>query len=300
VRVLIVTALITALIGGLCVGGGIFALSRGELEGSGNVVNAQVQLSGVTRVEIDGPGQLVVVQGATESLSITTDDNILERIETEVEDGELAISFERSGFTTLSRIRPTEGIRFELTVPALEEIEVNGSVDVELDGWQGDRLAVEVNGTGDGVLEGLRLDELVVSINGASTFDVAGSVDRQEIEVNGSGRYRAASLSSRETVIEINGDGEAIVRVRETLDVDISGRGRIEYIGSPAITEDISGSGELVRIEDADAPADAATPSATPAAATPDVATPDATRAPSPTPITLDPAGRLRPSPTPD
>ena len=309
VRVLIVTALITALIGGLCVGGIFVAVNRGELEGSGNVVAEQRQVAGFDRVELDGPGRLVVLQGDAEGLAITTDDNILEQIETEVEDGELTISFERGGFTTLSRIRPSNEILFELTAKSLTEVELNGTADLELDGFQADRLAIQVNGTGDGFLQGLRLDELVVLVNGASTFDVAGTADRQAVEINGSGRYRAAGLTSREATVEIDGNGEATVRVRESLDVDIDGRGVVEYIGSPAIAENISGAGELRSIAEPGTPPAGATPAASPGAgatpvarsATP-LASPRATRAASPAASgqRQDIPASARRTPTPD
>jgi hypothetical protein len=261
VRVLIVTALITALIGGLCVGGMLFAFTRGELEGSGNVVSEQRSIAGVSRVTIEGPGLLIVAQGESEGLSITTDDNILEKIETDVDGDELEISYERSGFTTLSRIHPTEEIRFELTVRELARIEIDGSASVELDGLQGDRLELVINGAGDAFLRGLRLDELAVTVNGASTVDVAGTVDRQEIELNGSVNFRAANLASREAVVEVNGDADATVRVSERLEVTIDGRGLVEYIGDPDVTQQISGAGELRPISGS-APAGGATPAA--------------------------------------
>jgi hypothetical protein len=230
---LIVTALITAGIGGLCVGGMLFAFTRGELEGSGNVVSEQRPIAGVSRVTIEGPGLLIVAQGESEGLSITTDDNILEKIETDVDGDELAISYELSGFTTASRIQPSEEIRFELTVRDLARIEIDGSASVESDGLQGDRLELIVNGAGDAFLRGLRVDEFAVTVNGASTIDVAGTVDRQEIELNGSANFRGANLASREAVIEVNGEADATVRVSETLDVTIEGRGLVEYIGDP-------------------------------------------------------------------
>lgn len=285
-RVLIVTAAITVVIGGLCVGGALFALQRGDLEGSGTIVSDERRASGITRVEIDGPGTLVVRQGNDEGLTITTDDNILETIETEVDEGELSISYDRSGFLTLSRIRPSEDILFELTAPAVTEIEVNGTADVVIDGFQADRLAVEVNGTGDPNLAGLVLAELDVAIAGSSTFEAAGTVERQTIEIDGSGSYRAEFLTSRETVIDIDGSGDATVNVRDTLDVEIDGRGTVEYIGSPTVTDDISGDGEVRQIGTGEA--SAASPVATDREATPR-ATPAPTARATPTPLALNP-----------
>ena len=295
-RVLIVTALITALIGGLCVGGALYSVSRGGLDGSGNVVSEERPVSGFTRVGIDGPGRLLIRQGQSEGLKITTDDNILERIKTKVEDDELRISYDRSTFTTLARIRPTDEIRFELTVKSLDAIEVDGTADVELDALQGDRLEIQVDGLGDATLLGLDLDELDVAINGASTFDVAGRVDLQTVDIDGAATYRAASLNSREAEIEIDGDGEATVRVRERLDVSIDGRGRVGYYGSPSVSQEIDGDGEVFPLDDATGSSEEASPAATPAA------TPSAARPASPTATTraLTPSAKPTRTPTPD
>lgn len=295
-RVLIVTAVITVVIGGLCVGGALVALQRGDLDGSGTIVSDERRVGGITRVEIDGPGTLVVRQGGDEGLTITTDDNILEMIETEVDGGELAISYDRSGFLTLSRIRPSDEILFELTAPALVEIEVNGTADVVIDGFQADRLAIEVNGSGDLVLAGLDLAELAVAIDGSSTFEAAGTVERQTIEIDSSGSYRAEFLASRETVIVIDGSGDATVNVRETLDVEIDGQGTVEYIGNPTVTQDVSGDGEVRQIGSGDAPA--ASPAASPRTATPRASPAAPTRPATPTPLALNPF--RAPTATPD
>jgi hypothetical protein len=59
------------------------------------------------------------------------------------------------------------------------------------------------------------------------------------------GSYNAPDLESQEATVRIGGAGGATVWVRDTLDVTISGAGNVDYFGSPAVTQDITGAGSI-------------------------------------------------------
>lgn len=276
-RILLLTAFITVLLGGVCLGLGYIGFERNTVEGSGRIVTEDRSVGDVREVDLSGGNfHLVISQaaaGAEPSLKITSDDNIVEKIKTEMDGGQLEIRYDRDGIRGAWRVEPTQDILIELSVTDLSRIEVSGSGDVEADQISGKNLALDLNGSADVVLTNLDVDTLSVDVNGSADLDVDGRADTQEIEISGSGKYRAGELVSRTATIDISGSGRATVNASDSLDVDISGSGRVEYYGVPKITQDISGSGELRQLEPAQTAPTEATPAATPSAATP-VATP--------------------------
>jgi hypothetical protein len=192
------------------------------VSGSGQVASETRQVSGFTGIELSGIGEVTLVQGDAESLTIEADDNVLPVLTSEVENSVLHL-----GTKPRTTVQTRNPIRYRVTLKDLTSIELSGSGSVS-----GANLQVNA----------LRAD-----ISGSGTIDLAGTADQQEVNVSGSGRYEAAELPSRSVTIEISGSGNATVAASAELRVDISGSGTVTYSGDPTIDQSISGSGRLVK-----------------------------------------------------
>ena len=233
--------------------------------GDGNVVSEDRDVSGFSSVALAGWGKLHIETGETEALRIEADQNLLEYIETDVEDGQLEIRHRRR-----TVLRPGATIHYYLTVRTLEAVRVSGAGDVDVPDLSGSRFAVRISGAGnvdiaaleaEGLdvditgagsvhVENLNADRLEVEISGAGDFSVlAGEVRVQEIGISGGGNYQAKDLQSSETEVRLSGLGNATVRVSERLQVNISGAGSVRYLGSPTIEKNVSGIGNVQQIE---------------------------------------------------
>lgn len=86
-----------------------------------------------------------------------------------------------------------------------------------------------------------------VSITGAGDFNLIGSKQPDlDIYITGSGNVDASGLEVDNCTIMISGAGDCDVWVDNRLDVQISGVGTITYSGSPYLTSDVSGVGNIV------------------------------------------------------
>lgn len=191
-----------------------------RVTGSGKVVTESRNVSGFTGLTVNGAGKVSIDRTGAESLAITTDDNLLQYIDTQVRGGTLVIDFKPN----IVPDRVTD-LTFNVTVKDLKSIEVNGAAAVDAKNLQGDQLSVSVNGAGATKLTG-KTDQLTVSLNGA-------------------GAHNSENMEAKRATVTNNGAGAAIVRVSDSLNATISGIGFIEYIGSPQVTKHISGIGAV-------------------------------------------------------
>ncbi len=218
------------------------------IRGSGDIIVEDRDVSGFDRISMAGAGKIILTQGDTESLSIETDDNLMEYIETKVVGDTLEIDFtDEIVFSEGGRdiLEPSSGFVFRISVIDLEAIKVSGAADIQIEKLKTERLVITFSGAGDISIDDLNADTLEIYISGAGNVDLAGKVFSQYVTLSGVGRYAGFDLESQEASVTISGVGGAEVWATETLDVVISGAGDVEYYGNPSVHPSISGLGRL-------------------------------------------------------
>jgi hypothetical protein len=211
------------------------------IKGSGNVVTKDRDVSGFDSVALLGFGRVIITQGDEESLTVETDDNLMQYIETRVRGGTLELGFTEDDIL----LDPSDSIIFRLSLVDLTALDSSGAGKFEIDELDADRLEVTLSGAGDIRIDSLTATDLVVTVSGAGNIEVAGQVKTQEVNLNALGNYNAPDLESQAATVRISGAGSASIWALDTLDVTISGAGNVEYFGSPEVSKNISGVGKV-------------------------------------------------------
>ncbi len=197
------------------------------------------EVKDIQAVALEGVGTLLIAQGDTESLIIEAEPKVLRRIETEVRGGTLTIRPARS-FTT------REAITYHLMVKQLSAIELSGAGVVEVPALSSEQLRLTLDQAGSLTIEQLTATTLEVASSGNGAITLAGSVDQQTVTLSGAAQYDASGLQSRAAAISADGAAQAVVNVTETLQASAGGAARIQYIGNPEVSEDVSAAGSVV------------------------------------------------------
>lgn len=194
-----------------------------------------------TRIHIDGSLDLLINQDQSEDiLRIEAGENILEHIETYVQDGTLFIEEESNNFLT-SGVR-----RVYVSKELLEEVTMVGSGDLEADNIISEDFDLKMEGSGDSDIEFVALTNLNVSMDGSGDCEVKGEGTSFVLGVNGSGDCNARFLEVTSAVVNVNGSGDVEVFSSDDLTVNINGSGDVNYWGSPSQTLfNINGSGDI-------------------------------------------------------
>lgn len=232
-----------AVTGGINLAGGV----GGEfIRGNGEVITEERTVGGFTRVDLAGIGDLRISLGDTAALVVEGESNILPHITTVVQGSTLVIGIE-PGINP----SPTERLVYNLTVQALEGIEVSGLGSVEAPALEAQRFDLSVSGGGNIDLEALTANSLSVNLSGLGDINVnGGQVQVLDVNLSGGGNYNGDAMQSETTSVNVSGLGSSTVWVTGDLDVNISGAGDVKYRGEPtSITQNISGLGNLEKIE---------------------------------------------------
>jgi hypothetical protein len=216
--------------------------SRTRVRGSGVRVEKVRALGEFTRLRIDGPVDVMLVQSASNQAMVVADDNLEPLVETVVEADSLIVRLKRdAGFTT----RRAPVVRVD--AKALQSISVSGSGDLDVERFKADSLRLDVSGSGDVAFGVVELKDLNVVISGSGDVRVAGRADQQSWRISGSGDVEANALSGRAAKVDIDGSGDVSVGVTEQLDAQLSGSGDLSYRGRPQLRQSVRGSGGIRR-----------------------------------------------------
>ncbi len=209
------------------------------IEGTGEMVSDKRPIDGAEGVELNLDADVSIVKGDVEVINIVAQQNILEKIKTDVDDGIVKISSEGC-------FDSHEPIKILVTVPDIKKLELNGSGRI----WVPDTFAVdevELVMNGSGTIDAKLIAANIESkVRGSGRIVLAGSANVQSAVIAGSGDILGEKLPCNEAEVKIAGSGNASVYAIKTLEIKIAGSGTVKYKGKPELKSNVTGSGKVV------------------------------------------------------
>jgi len=154
------------------------------------------------------------------AVTVTGEKAVVPRLLTEVRDGVLTISADRS-YDSRSRLV------VDVTTRSL--------------------TAAELRGSGEITVSALDASTFRALLSGSGTVTLNGRVDDLSARIGGSGSVQAAGVRARTVRADIGGSGDIDATASEALEARIAGAGAVRYAGSPRVTTTITGAGSVTR-----------------------------------------------------
>jgi len=202
-------------------------------------------LSGFNQISVMGSFDVYIVQGSAESVRVEAPADVIDKIATEVQNGQLKI-YNKHDYDLGSWFSGRKKIAVYVTVNELKNLGVSGSGDVNFkDGIHGESLTIRVSGSGD-VLGRVEVKNLDCSISGSGDMKISGHAQNSMVGVSGSGDYSGRDLITANTSVSVTGSGDASINASSSIDASVAGSGDVEYTGGAQhIAKSKSGSGEI-------------------------------------------------------
>jgi hypothetical protein len=206
------------------------------------------EVQGFDHVRLSHYLDVTLIQGDHEGLEIEGEVEALDKLSVTVKNRQLVVEIGRDWLerllgSLLSFLN--QPLHCILTVKELRGVHLNGRVKLSADALTGEALELDVNGLGEIAIAALRADSVTMDISGRGEIDLSGEVGDTTVRITGSGAVRAAELASDDAKVVINGQGNVDLQVADTLDVHISGMGRVRYHGEPEVTRQVTGMGSV-------------------------------------------------------
>jgi len=233
--------------------------SRGNQEGRLVASETRAISDQVTDIDLSGPIDMTLRQGATASLTVRGEQRLLGNIDTAQDGSKLTIG------TKGMLLHHRQPLQVVLVLPSINSLKIHGSGDSTVNGFSGDKVDVQlygsgnvkfngrykdvaagVYGSGDMEMNGGASEQVEVALVGSGQMTVVGQCKRFKADQSGTGDLDAEHLAADAAEVSLRGSGTSVVQARKTADVTLRGTGDVSVLGNPdARTVNRTGTGEV-------------------------------------------------------
>jgi hypothetical protein len=223
----------------------------GSIVGAGALLVGAVQLAPVSaqgdgtsfpvdtfsQLQIEGAGHAIITIGSPASVTVSGPESEISNLQVQV------------WFNTLE-IEPNDDdnraagadLIYQITVPSLSQIELEGAVTAEVDGLTVDSLQISVEDSAGLQITNLSTQRLDAQVEGNTSVSITGSAASQQLEVEDNAAYDAIQVDSASVEIEAQDASHSKVRFGDSLSGEVEDGAILEYMtesGSVSVsTED--------------------------------------------------------------
>jgi len=201
-------------------------------------------VSAFNKVSLMGSMDMTVTVGGKRSVTVYGPSDLIERLETYVEDDTLKVRYERG--MKWKRVWNNSNVRVEVTTPDLSAASVKGSGDLEIGKASGDRFSASVMGSGDLMASNFKFTNVDAAVKGSGDIMIDGSCDTVTVSVMGSGDVSADDLKCENAEVSLKGSGDVTVHASKSAKARVYGSGDVHISGNPSkVEKKVSGSGDI-------------------------------------------------------
>lgn len=212
-----------------------------KIKGNGNQTTITRTTPEYEEISAKGSFKVTLVSGKEGTITLKGDENLLEYIETEVQDNILKI-YTKKDFSFTGR----ENIVITVPFEKISAVGFAGSGDIETqDAINAEKLELKLAGSGDGVFA-VNSSNLKVALAGSGDLKITGTTQELEAKLAGSGDVECSKLEAQNADVSVAGSGDLKVNCIKNLMARVAGSGDIYYKGKPeSIDSKVAGSGNI-------------------------------------------------------
>ncbi len=201
-----------------------------SVSGNGHVTEETRNIHGFRSLKVSSGIDVFITQSDNEYLRLRADENLMEHIKTEVEDGKLKI------YTDVN-IRMAKSKKVYLGYKKLVSVQISSAGDVEGENtMQVDELELKLSSAGDLKLEVIA-DEIKLGISSSGNATLSGSTGYLDAALSSAGNLNAFDLEAARADVSVSSAGNARVYVTDEARFKCSSAGDIIYRGDPEILD---------------------------------------------------------------
>jgi hypothetical protein len=197
------------------------------VKGKGASVDRNYTVSGFNGIDVSSGFDVILIQGNSEGVVLTAQENLFEHITVKVDQGILKIYTENN-------IMATQPLKARITYKSIGSLKVSGGGDVTGETPVNvPRLDLALSGGGD-LSAVINTDELSCHISGGGDAAIKGKIKKYDLGMSGGGDIQS-EITATTVYCDISGGGDIVLKC-----MDKATEGSIKISGGGDLTLDIN------------------------------------------------------------
>ncbi|HIP26943.1 MAG TPA: DUF2807 domain-containing protein [Flavobacteriaceae bacterium] len=207
-----------------------------------NIMKSETRNVGdYNEISVAGSFDVALVKGEEGKIKIKMEENLLEYLITEVNNGKLVIKWKKG-----TNIRTKKSIHIVIPFTDIDAVSLLGSGDIiASDEIETTNFTTYLAGSGNITLN-VSSKSTNVKVTGSGDIKLTGSTSNIDVLVTGSGSANSYNLKAKNADANITGSGNIYIFVSANFNAKVVGSGDITYTGNPENQNfKILGSGDI-------------------------------------------------------
>jgi hypothetical protein len=202
-------------------------------------------VSNFNAIKVSSGIDLFLKMGDTEEVTVVADDDVIDKIITEVKDGTLKIYMKQNNGWNSWNIKSR---KVYVKVKELNKLHASAGSDVQSDNTlSGETLEVKASSGSDVNLD-IHYKNFSVDASSGSDARISGKTKNLEAEASSGSDIKAQDLESVNCKVRVSSGSDATITVTEELNARASSGGDVRYYGNPQIKDiNESSGGDVTR-----------------------------------------------------
>lgn len=215
------------------------------LNGSGKIIDQDVKIDGFDSLNVKGAFVLDLIQGDSFKVTLSTDDNLFNRIRVVVERKTLKLSIEAPASFFPTSLKAT------ITMPSLIAVNLSGGAKTSISGFQSaNNFSLFLEDTSS-INGSIIADNIDIHLSDSSVAILQGEAEGLVLMSSGNSKLDLGKFTFNRAQIKLQNGAEAILDVIGAFNVTLNDTSRLYYSGNPIFTNtSISGQSTMTMIQE--------------------------------------------------
>jgi hypothetical protein len=201
-----------------------------SFNGSGNIISEDIKVANFDYINAKGPFALEIVQSESFKVTLSTDDNLMNRIKLVLERKTLKMNIE-----ALSNFFPTK-LLVQVSMPQISGLNLSAGAKAAISGFKsGSSFSLFL--ADRSFLEGsLQADNASLHLSSGSTLVLSGNASDLSLTSSDGSHLDLRNFVSINADVKLEEASEAYVNVSRQFDVNLNGKSKLYFVGYPIFT----------------------------------------------------------------
>lgn len=216
-----------------------------RIHGNGVIKTEGRKTGDFSSIDVGGAINVYLKQGADRSVSIETDENLFEYIETSDDGDVLRIRPRRN-----INLDPSGTVKVYVTAPAFTRLHVSGASKIISDSriTSEKEMDIDISGASE-VRVDIKAPRITAELSGASNMVLTGETKDFSVGGSGASNARCFELLTENANVDLSGASGADVFASVSIHGEASGASHIRYKGNATVQSNTSGAGSIKKVD---------------------------------------------------